>query len=105
MIARSVALIALVSAQSSAAPLVALPPQPPDVPFPTAEWPTGAPAGVDAHALDELLRVVDAPRPLLGETRAVVIIQHGRLVAERYLTGYSAETPLLSWSMAKSITQ
>ena len=35
----------------------------------------------------------------------MVIIQHGRLVAERYMPGYSAETPLLSWSMAKSITQ
>lgn len=43
--------------------------------------------------------------PLLGETREVVIIQGGRLVYERYAGGYSADTPILSWSMAKSVTQ
>jgi CubicO group peptidase (beta-lactamase class C family) len=35
----------------------------------------------------------------------VVIVQRGRLVAERYATSFSATTPLISWSMAKSITQ
>jgi CubicO group peptidase (beta-lactamase class C family) len=58
-----------------------------------------------ADALDEALSVVAAPRPLLGATRAVVIVQGGRLVAERYMPGFGADTPLISWSMAKSITQ
>jgi CubicO group peptidase (beta-lactamase class C family) len=65
------------------------------------EWETApAPPGID-----ELLKVADAPQPLLGETRAVVVIHHGKLVAERYMNGFSAATPLLSWSMAKSVTQ
>jgi CubicO group peptidase (beta-lactamase class C family) len=105
MIARSAALIALLSATSAAAELVPLPPHPAGVPCPTTEWPTGAPEGVDARALDEALRVTEGPRPVMGETRAVVIIQHGRLVAERYMSGYGPSTPLISWSMAKSITQ
>src|SRR5581483_1038051 len=88
-----------------AAPLVPLPPQPADVPWPTQAWPEGPlPPSVQAAALDELLRVTDGARPGLGETRAVVIIARGRLVAERYMAGYTKDTPLLSWSMAKSIT-
>ena len=41
----------------------------------------------------------------LGETRAVVIVQGGRLVLERYASGFGPDTPLISWSVAKSITQ
>jgi CubicO group peptidase (beta-lactamase class C family) len=83
---------------------VPLPLQPSPVPWPTIEWPTG-PAGVDQKKLDELLSVTAEPRPLLGETRAVVIINKGRLVAERYMPGFTRNTPLISWSMAKSVTQ
>src|SRR5262249_61427942 len=43
--------------------------------------------------------------PGLGETRAVVVIHHGRLVFERYMPGFGPDTPLISWSMAKSVTQ
>lgn len=37
-------------------------------------------------------------------TRGVVVLQNGRLVAERYSPGITADTRLGSWSMAKSIT-
>jgi CubicO group peptidase (beta-lactamase class C family) len=37
-------------------------------------------------------------------TRAVVVIQGGRMVAERYAPGISRDTRLISWSMAKSFT-
>jgi CubicO group peptidase (beta-lactamase class C family) len=40
----------------------------------------------------------------MGETRAVVIIHHGRLVAEAYRDGFGPETKQVSWSMAKSVT-
>ena len=90
----------------AALPLRALPPQAADVPWPTTAWPTGPlPAGVDAAALEKLLTVVATAQPRLGETRAVLIVQHGKIVSERYMPGYSATTPLLSWSMAKSVTQ
>jgi CubicO group peptidase (beta-lactamase class C family) len=42
--------------------------------------------------------------PILSETRALVVMQGGRVIAERYAPGYGPETRLISWSMAKSVT-
>ncbi|MVZ96507.1 class C beta-lactamase-related serine hydrolase [Sphingorhabdus sp. IMCC26285] len=42
--------------------------------------------------------------PALSETRALVIMQGGRVIAERYSPGYGPDTRLISWSMAKSVT-
>jgi CubicO group peptidase (beta-lactamase class C family) len=83
-----------------------LPVQPAGVTWPTQTWPTGAAAPrtdreVLAAALDQAFR---GSEPLLGETRAVVIVEGGRIVSERYAEGFGAETRLVSWSMAKSIT-
>lgn len=36
-------------------------------------------------------------------TKAVVVLHQGRVLAERYAEGYSRDTPMLSWSMAKSV--
>ncbi|MEO1405080.1 MAG: serine hydrolase [Pseudomonadota bacterium] len=41
----------------------------------------------------------------MGETRGLVIIHEGRLVAEAYRDGFGPETKQVSWSMAKSVTQ
>src|SRR5690349_21565851 len=90
----------LLTSSARAAPLVPLPPQPEGVPWPTRAWPTGpVVAEVNRPAFNELLALVDHPDPRLGETRAVVIIHHGRLVAERYMNGFDRDTPLISWSM------
>ncbi|MBB6412046.1 serine hydrolase domain-containing protein [Mesorhizobium sangaii] len=35
--------------------------------------------------------------------RAVVVAKNGRVVAERYGAGFSAKTPLLGWSMTKTV--
>jgi CubicO group peptidase (beta-lactamase class C family) len=88
-------------------PLVELPGQPEGVAWPTHQWPTG-PAPADLEA------VVDAGfDPILAETYALVVVQSGRLVAERYAGSLprfdgpaepvTPATPLLSWSMAKSL--
>jgi hypothetical protein len=37
-------------------------------------------------------------------TKAVVVVKDGRLVAERYAPGTGPATPMLSWSMGKSVT-
>ena len=39
----------------------------------------------------------------LRRTQAVVIMQHGRIVAERYAPGITSNTRLLGWSMTKSV--
>ena len=98
-------LLLLAAVAPARAQLVPLPAQAPDVPWPTHEWPTGTLPETVAPRLNELLRVVADKDPLLGQTRAVMIVQHGRIVSESYAPGYSATTRLISWSMAKSITQ
>jgi len=36
--------------------------------------------------------------------RAIVVVKNGRIVGERYGEGFSADTPLLGWSMTKTVT-
>jgi len=38
------------------------------------------------------------------QTRAIVVLHRGRIAAERYAPGFDADTPLIGWSMTKSIT-
>jgi CubicO group peptidase (beta-lactamase class C family) len=42
--------------------------------------------------------------PALADTRAMVVMKDGKIIAERYGSGYSADTRFISWSMAKSVT-
>lgn len=61
----------------------------------------------DAVISEEKLGNAMAPffeDPAVSETRALVIMQGGRVVAERYAPGYGPDTRLISWSMAKSVT-
>lgn len=90
----------------------ALPAQPAGVWWPTDVWPEAdPPAGV---GLDGLLDAAMDPDGPLARTRAVVVVHRGNLVSERYgdrtdawgeATGdpVDAGTPLISWSMAKSM--
>jgi CubicO group peptidase (beta-lactamase class C family) len=51
--------------------------------------------------LDEAFSEPDLSRP--RRTRAVVVMQHGHVVAERYAAGIGSDTPLAGWSMTKSV--
>lgn len=102
------ALVFAISTASAAAQTLApLPHQPAGVAWPTQDWETAAlPNDVDLATFDLAVTEAFAGRhPLMGETRAVLIVQGGRIVFERYGEGYSRDTRLTSWSMAKSITQ
>lgn len=42
--------------------------------------------------------------PAMAETRALLVMYQGRIIAERYGEGYDEDTRFISWSMAKSFT-
>jgi CubicO group peptidase (beta-lactamase class C family) len=68
-----------------------------------SDWPTAAPRG-DVAALDAALS--GALGTAYGEravTTALVVVQDGRLVAERYGEDFGPDTPQRTWSVAKSL--
>jgi CubicO group peptidase (beta-lactamase class C family) len=75
---------------------------------PPETWPDDA-VGASEPARDRRLAAIverafrdpDPSRP--QRTRAIVVLHGGRIVAERYSEGISADTPLLGWSMTKSV--
>jgi CubicO group peptidase (beta-lactamase class C family) len=90
-----------------AADLASLPPQPAGVPWPTEAWPEGAPPpGLVETRFQTLIDTAFAAKatPELGETHALLIVQGGRIVFERYGEGFGPEITYPSWSKAKSIT-
>jgi CubicO group peptidase (beta-lactamase class C family) len=83
------------------------PAQPEGVPWPTEEWEAGElPDGFDAAAIDEFLTwALDPPEGESCCIDAVVAVQGGELVIERYSEAWDPEQVHPSFSMAKSITQ
>ena len=91
------------------APLVPLPSQPDGLAWPTDSWGRGHAVPAIDSLVDEMFANVGA----YETTYAVVVVHHGVIIAERYdneLPNWvgepipvSSETPLLSWSMAKSM--
>jgi CubicO group peptidase (beta-lactamase class C family) len=84
----------------------AFPAQPEGVRFPTRSWPRGAwPAGVDRAAVDDAVDVAFADGGDV-RVRAVVIVQGGRLVYERYSPNREdgRRKVMPGFSMSKSLT-
>lgn len=52
-------------------------------------------------ALDKAFANTDSTGP--RNTRGVVVLQQGKIIAERYAAGFTAATPQLGWSMTKSV--
>ncbi|MFQ5749822.1 MAG: serine hydrolase domain-containing protein, partial [Planctomycetota bacterium] len=81
-------------------------------PAETLPWPMGdrlppgpalsAPARQALEAALDFAFDDEAVRPP-HETRAVVVVRRGRLIAERYAPGFEASSRLVGWSMGKSI--
>ncbi|TGQ55625.1 class C beta-lactamase-related serine hydrolase [Mesorhizobium sp. M1C.F.Ca.ET.193.01.1.1] len=68
---------------------------------PDALWPEGE--RVDASQKPEVSKIVDDPAMAGTGMRAIIVVKNGRIVAERYGDGFSAKTPLLGWSMTKTV--
>jgi CubicO group peptidase (beta-lactamase class C family) len=64
-----------------------------------AAWPEGNWVKTSA-TVDKILNDDKLAGP---GARALVVVDHGRIVGERYAAGFTAGTPLLGWSMTKSV--
>jgi CubicO group peptidase (beta-lactamase class C family) len=77
------------------------PPVPPVAPsaFSSGPWPDGA-AVETSKPIDQLLK-----DPVLAGpgARAIVVVDHGHIVGEYYAPGFAPTTPLLGWSMTKTV--
>ncbi|MGH7553653.1 MAG: serine hydrolase domain-containing protein [Longimicrobiales bacterium] len=77
----------------------------------TQDWPTGdrnargRGEGVNAAALDAALSWAfdDAAQRRPQNTRGIVAIHRGQIIAEQYAEGWGPYTPQISWSAGKSI--
>ena len=54
------------------------------------------------EALDKAFR--ENPEPPYRQTKAIVVVHDGGVIAERYALGYGVDTQMLGWSMTKSVT-
>ena len=66
-----------------------------------APWPAGNRAAAPQNAAIEA--ILDDPAMQGRGMRAMVVVHNGRIIGERYGEGFSAETPLLGWSMTKTV--
>jgi CubicO group peptidase (beta-lactamase class C family) len=80
----------------AAVSLPAMTPPPSD-----AMWPDGG--RVQPSQDPAIAKILDDPAMTGPGMRAVVVVHNGRILAERYGEGFSAETPLLGWSMTKTV--
>lgn len=75
------------------------------IPASDARWPAGDTVGTADSAMQDLLEQLLSSDNEEGlNTRAFLVAHRGEVIAEAYGQGADADTPLLGWSMAKSLT-
>jgi len=76
------------------------------VPMEMRERPAPWPAGdkVETAETPELAKALDDAFADGSNTRAIIVVQAGKIVAERYAQGFDRATRFPGWSMAKSVT-
>ena len=64
------------------------------------------PPEIDASKLQAFVKDSFAEKNVnnLPRTRALIVLYDGNIVAEQYAPGFDADTPLIGWSMTKSVT-
>lgn len=67
--------------------------------FSSARWPDGA-AVETKKPIDQLIK---DPALAGSGARAIVVVDHGRIVGEYFAAGFGPTTPLLGWSMTKTV--
>lgn len=65
-------------------------------------WPDGE--RVDPSSNQAVMDILDRERIESPGTRAIVVVHDGRIIGETYGEGFTADTPLLGWSMTKTVT-
>jgi CubicO group peptidase (beta-lactamase class C family) len=79
--------------------------RPPAVPARNAPWPAGDRAeSIDPHVQAVVESLLQQDNATALATRALLMVRDGQLVAEAYADGFGADTPLLGFSMGKSVT-
>ena len=81
-------------------------PKPSNRPWPLIATADARPPEINHNALKKAIdRAFEEDAPLTPKrTRAVVVVQDGWVIAERYANGIEPDMPLIGWSMSKSIT-
>lgn len=75
-------------------------------PFPATDWPTGpVDSSVDIAQLDVAMDNITQRPVVEGVTHALLVVHRGSVVREYYGDGVNKDSTLISWSMAKSMTQ
>ena len=74
--------------------------------LPIDGWVTSEPSSrVDAEQMDSAIAVLASQSPDVGNTTALLVVHNGQIVREMYGPDVDADTTLISWSIAKTITQ
>ena len=94
----------LVGSSAEELPIKSLPTFPSVRPKELSQFPR-LPSEIDAKKLQTFVEdsFIEKNPHNLPRTRALLVLYDGRIIAEQYAPGFNADTPLIGWSMTKSV--